>query len=77
MTKDRFEFVHHSPREAVNRTPNCTRGGIMYCDRKSRNEARKMDPKSVLTDDLVRKLNPKGKLNWKYGGFVNINSVLS
>ena len=30
---------------------------------------------NVLSEDLVKKLNPRGDLNWLCGGFVNQNSV--
>ena len=46
--------------------PRTVREPVLRADRKS----------FPLDPEIVKRLNPKGELNWKYGGFVNKNSVL-
>lgn len=61
------------PKERVIRHPYCTQNGTKSCDLKIRQAHR--GGKSVLPESVIRRLNPKGDLNEKYGGYIQAGKL--
>jgi hypothetical protein len=55
--------------------PVCTLNGRQTCNLDLRAGTRQR--KELLSSETLKKLNPSGTLNWKYGGYLNENSDLT